>query len=362
MSEYRISVIDSLTTFETLREEWSKLLANSFANTIFLTWEWLYSWAETYIEPGKSLFIVAVYDEQELIGIAPWYIYNQPFSIFTLRKIHFLGFPNSDSDYLDVIIMKGKEKKVVQALYDYLFSVAQRVWDCLYLQDIPADSFFLLRLIEKVKEEGKFIDFQPCSFCPATPLPTSADAFLSGLSSHHRLQLRRHRRMIEKYDNHKFRSFKGSECVSSLDEFLSFHKDKKGSEDESFYSLLKSFVNRCKDKDWVQIDFLFVNEVPAAALFHFNYDNALSQYIMVTDKTVNPKVSIGNVLIGYCIEESIKRCISRYDFLKGTEDFKFSWTNGGNSSVTLFMPQKKFTPFLFTLINFIKSAAKVALR
>jgi CelD/BcsL family acetyltransferase involved in cellulose biosynthesis len=362
MSDYRISIIDTLEGFEKLKEQWNNLLVQSCANTIFLTWEWLYSWAETYLGRENRLFIIMVYDEDEVVGIAPWYIGCEHLSTFRLRKIEFLGSPDADSDYLDVIMRKGKEKKVSRLIYDFLFAGGSRMWDCLFLRDIPAESLFLLYFAEKMREDGKYAEFQSCSYCPTAPLPTSSEDFLSGLSSHHRFNLRRHRRLLEKDGNYAHQSFRGPDGWASLDTFLAFHRDKKGCNDERFYSLLKACVARCKDKDWVQIDLLSVNEKPAAALFHFQYGNVTSQYIMVTDKTINPKISIGNVLIGLCIEASIKRGISAYDFLKGAEEFKFSWAGSGKSSLTFFLPQKRILPWIFTVKNFIKAAAKVALR
>jgi len=362
MNDYRISVIDTREGFENLAVPWNKLLVQSAANSVFLSWEWLYCWAETYLDTGRRLFIIMVYDEEEIIGIAPWYIDSKPFSIFRLREIEFLGSPDADSNYLDVIIKKGKEKKVTQRIYDFLFTEGKPAWDCLFLRDIPAGSLFLLHFFEKIKQAGKHAEIYPASFCPATALPASNEDFLSGLSSHHRLQLRRHRKLLEKDGNPVHLSFVGPESLTALNKFLLFHRDKKGCSDERFYSLLKAFVSRCQDKDWVQIDILSADDKPAAALLHFRYGNILHQYIMVTDKTIKPKVSIGNVLIGICIEESIKQGISAYDFLKGTEEFKFSWTGDGKSSLTIFLPQRRIVPLVFTVNNFIKAAAKIALR
>ena len=168
--------------------------------------------------------------------------------------------------------------------------------------------------------------------------------------------------MLEKDGNPEHLSFTGPDAETSLDAFLSFHREKKCCNDRRFYSLLQNFVSRCKDRDWVQIDMLLSNGTPSAALFHFRYADALYQYIMVTDKSINPKVSIGNILIGFCIEGAINKGLSAYDFLKGTEDFKFSWTGTGKSSLTFFLPQKKILPWIFAARNFVKAAAKIALR
>jgi len=362
MEKYKISIIDSFSDWEKLSQAWNELLIKASSQTIFLTWEWLFSWAEIYLSRDRQLFIVTVSQDGELLGVAPWYIDRTSSSFFSLREIAFLGSPEADSDYLDVIIIKGKEKKVTQCIYDFLFTEGSSFWDCFSLRDIPAESLFLLHFLEKIEEAGKYAEIGWGSFCPSIALPGTNEAFLAGLSSHHRMHIRRYRRMIGKEENLKHHCFLGSESETSLDAFLSFHRDKKGGGDERFFSLLKTFARKCRGKNWVQIDMLSAHEKPVAGFFHFRYRNVLHQYIMVTDKTFNPKVSIGNILVGLCIEKAISHGISSYDFLKGTEQFKFSWANGGRRSLTFFCPQRKIPPLIFTLGKFVKAAAKIMLR
>ncbi len=68
---YRAVVINSLDQWNETRAAWNGLLSQSDADTVFLTWEWLYSWGENYLHAGRSLFIVMVYKDDELVGIAP---------------------------------------------------------------------------------------------------------------------------------------------------------------------------------------------------------------------------------------------------------------------------------------------------
>ena len=60
--KYRIELIDSMEKWDSMAESWNILLSQSISNTIFLTCEWLLSWAETYIDDRRKLFILSIYD------------------------------------------------------------------------------------------------------------------------------------------------------------------------------------------------------------------------------------------------------------------------------------------------------------
>src|SRR5271169_6063952 len=117
MNDYRAVLISSKAQWDETRAVWNGLLNQSTANTIFLTWEWLFSWGESYLIAGRSLFIVMVYRDDELVGIAPWYIQHLRRGVLTIKQIQFLGAPDAGSDYLDVIIKKGQEQKVATYLH-----------------------------------------------------------------------------------------------------------------------------------------------------------------------------------------------------------------------------------------------------
>jgi hypothetical protein len=51
-----------------------------------------------------------------------------------------------------------------------------------------------------------------------------------------------------------------------------------------------------------------------------------------------------------------------FDMLKGTEDYKFSWTNNVNSSFNLTFYAKKPKCIPGALLQFAKNAGKIALR
>jgi len=347
---------------ENISKSWNDLLLQSMSNNIFLTWEWQFSWAECFLNKNKKLFVLAVYKNDELVGITPWYIHRVRYCGIFIKQIEFLGTPETASDYLNVIIKKGKEKEVTSAIYHFLFSDVSSSWDSFMLRDIPSESLFLLHFIDKIEEDGKYSEIKRGSFCPIIKLPETYNKFLSELSPNRRQQFKRHLRVSKRDNNVKYHSFLTNDIMADIDRFFLLFEEKKDYSDKKLKRFIKRFASNCKEKNCVQIDFLISYDKDIAGLLHLWYQDTLSMYLMVIDKTFNPKISIGNVLVGISIERSINQGDSFYDFLKGVEQYKFHWADYGEQSLDFIFYQRKVIPILFAIRRYLKYIAKIILR
>ena len=58
--------------FDDLKADWNTLLARSRSDTLFLTWEWQTTWWRCLGE--GDLWLLAWYDQDQIVGIAPLYL------------------------------------------------------------------------------------------------------------------------------------------------------------------------------------------------------------------------------------------------------------------------------------------------
>lgn len=362
MKDYKVRIIDSMPKWKELAEPWNDLLEKSRSDHIFLSWEWLFSWSECFLGKDRRLFIISVYKKDELIGIAPWQIHDVMYKYMHLKQIEFLGTPDAGADYLDVFIKKGKERDVANCIYNHLMYESRSLWDSLSLRDIPADSIFLLHFQNKIEETGKYCAITNGSFCPTVELPESWDRYFTQTSSNRRQQFRRHIRLLEKEGSVAHRSSSSENIDEYIEDFFSLYGKESNHNGAPVYFLFKKFLLKCKDNTRVQVDFLNIDGVDIVGMLHLVYKFEQSMYSMVVNKTFNSKISIGNILVGFCIEKAIKNGMAKYDFLKGHESYKFHWANGGKRSLNLFLCQKKIVPMFYTIENLLKNTAKVVLR
>ena len=220
-----IKKISTQNEFAKLKGVWTSLLRKSRGDTVFLTWEWMYTWWECFQE-NRQLFILTVYDESEkLVAIAPLCITNKRIGgIPVLKYIKFLGTMPISSDHLDFIIYKGMEKKVLSAIVEYLFQGAR--WDYCILTNLPATSA-TGRLLKEIMGHRPFRS-EISQVCPYISLPDQIEEFYSSLSSNMRNTIKRRRRNLEKnYNGFEFVTYENSDDIDdAMERLFKLHQKK----------------------------------------------------------------------------------------------------------------------------------------
>jgi hypothetical protein len=361
-NDFSIKRIDSMKAWEEISISWNELLAQSSQNSVFLTWEWLYTWAECYLNKSRLLFIIAIYDQDELIGVAPWFLNCIDYKITSLKQIESIGSPEAGSDYLDVIGKKGKEKEVAFRIYDYLIHEVPLLWDRMVLRDMPSNSLFLLHFMDRIEEDGKYAEIRKGAYCPIVILPRKGEDLLSLYSSNRRQQHRRHFRILNKAGILKHETFNEGDLHKALHQLLDFYEAKNEKANKTLKPFLGKYVSRCSENKVVQVDMLLSDGKLIASFFHLKYNDNLYMYLMAVDKECYPHISLGNIFVGLCMSNAIESGFIVYDFLKGTEAYKFHWATEGRASVTFSFSQKKFLPICLAMGTFIKYPEKLILR
>jgi hypothetical protein len=310
----------------------------------------------------RQLFILAFYENDSLVGAAPFYLLKRKFGIFNVRELRFLGTPESGSDYLDVVTKKGREKEVSNTVYDYLHGEGRSCWDQLHLSDIRADSLFLLHFMNRLDEEGRYAELKRGAYCPLTQLPDTEDGLYSMLSPGWRKKFKQDMRVSNRDYEVSHVVFDGSAVEGQLEAFFQMYEAKGGWSGTQLQSILRKLLNKYDDDVPFQLDFLFFDGKPLAALFHFKFNRTVSMYLMAVDKEYNPKISLGNLLVGYSILNAISSGFKQYDFLKGDERYKFHWSNSGQSTLQLNVWQKRPVGYCLALVKLTRSFGKILLR
>jgi CelD/BcsL family acetyltransferase involved in cellulose biosynthesis len=94
---------------QSLRAGWNELLARCWSQSVFLTWEWIEAWCQTY-QAGFDLLILVARQDSEICGIAPLVSRRD-----TLR-LEFVGQNKAYGEYLDFLVPRGLESSIIPAL------------------------------------------------------------------------------------------------------------------------------------------------------------------------------------------------------------------------------------------------------
>lgn len=362
VSEIQISVVDTYDKMKQLQPEWNDLLRSSSANTMFLTFEWLLAWTEVFLSKNRKLFILTFSEDEKLVGIAPFYIDSIKFGIFTLKEIRFIGFPEAGSDYLDVIVEKGREQIIAASIFTHLLYESRSKWDVIRIYNIRSNSLFLLYFMNRFEAVGKFYQISMGPYCPQVLLPASESDFYTGLSKGRRKKLKRDIRVIFREDSAVHRFSDGVNTSAYLDEFFDLYDEKTSWNGDRIKLFLENYLNQCVGTVSLQVDLLTVKNQNIAGLLHLRYGKSISLFLMAVDKEHNPKISIGNALVGLCIKNSINEKLRYYDFLKGDEPYKFHWASGGVRCMMFSFWNKRPSAVAINLYQYIKSILKLIIR
>lgn len=121
----QIKKITKQAEFAELEKEWGELLKSAESQSVFLTWEWNYSWWEAFGEKYE-LFVIAIFDDKELIGIAPLYKERS----FFFKRLRFISDQNNISRELGFVLKKDREEEILKKIKDFLEK--EKSWDMLY--------------------------------------------------------------------------------------------------------------------------------------------------------------------------------------------------------------------------------------
>jgi CelD/BcsL family acetyltransferase involved in cellulose biosynthesis len=318
---------------------WNELLKNSSADTIFLTWEWVSAWWKNHKTATRELFILFIKDGGKLIGIAPFYRTAVKFlSVLTVKRLDYIGFGSLESEYLDFIIEKGKEKMGIAAIFNYL-KQNENQWDVLYLNEMPETSVSLQYLPLAAEQNG--YDFtQKKHICSSVILPDSWDAFMSVMHYNYRKKLRNFTKRLENSHTVEFTQYPSADNLSiELESLFRLHQKHWQAENEPgsfmyqqrrsfYYDMAKLFLA----KGWLRLYSLKVDGQFVAHQYCFEYANKIFSLQDGYDPDWSEK-RVARVLRGYAFKDIIQRGLKEYDFLGNISDHKKNWVTTAKYSV-----------------------------
>ncbi len=282
-------------------------------NCLFVLPLWLKTWQETFGE-NDTPQILAGYRQGKLIGIAPLCIQE--------KSARFIGGENV-CDYQDMIVAPHHHPEFFKAVLTHLKN--QRI-HTLELAALRPDAVSLIELPNLAKQMGYAVVCNHVAYSYEIKLPRTWETYLKMLGGKQRHEIRRKLRRLNEAGQIKYRVLHGPDEISeNMDIFFSMFKASRPDKSEfltdqmvSFFQLL---AQRTARQGILKMSFLDIDQVPAAGVMCFDYNNTIFLY----NNGYDPR--FGNLSAGYLskvynIKDSIEQRKRRYDLLKGDEGYK----------------------------------------
>lgn len=320
--------ISTARDFRELQPDWESLHARSPQAGIFQTWAWLDSWLAHF--PASPLILLA-YRETELIGALPLMIEK----LQGVRKLRLLGCGLTQPDHLDLLASTADAPAVASAFAQNLHAEGGP-WQVIHFEGLAESSLLPAQISACFGAAHE----RPATVCPYMQLDDVKDwddFQKQRLSSHMRSKgLRYLQNLLER--NHPGEVIYeqiGDEAgiAEAMEALISQHRDRWAEkqtytpfEEDHFLDFHRQFAQTAHAHGWLGLYRLRVAGHTIASVYGFHFRNRFYDYQHALDDRWS-KYSPGRQLISYIVRDCLHKGRAEYDFLCGTEKYKYSWTS-----------------------------------
>ncbi len=299
---------------ETLTSYWSDEANGLNWNCLFVLPNWLKAWWHVFGE-RLDLNILAVKKEGELIGIAPLFRVENTVSLIGHADV---------CDYLDFVLVPGREREFFGALIDHL---SEEGISRLDLGPLRPESSVLSELVGLLRKEGRQISCEVEDVSFEIDLPATWGDYLLLLTGKQRHEVRRKLRRMHEAAQITFQVVDHVDAAgAAMDTFMTLfgknRPDKAAFMDSRMASFFRVLATNMAQVKLLKISILSVDDIPAAAALCFDYRSTMYLYNNGYDDRF-ARLSVGQLCKVLDIKDSIQRGRKKYDLLKGDEGYKY---------------------------------------
>ena len=359
-----LELINSIKQLEKIEFQWEELLLKSQSNDFFLQPKYFFAWWSVFGK-NKELFFIALWDKKVLRALFP--LYKKKKGPFVL--INFAGQPRH-SDRMDFILDPLYEHECLKQFAHWIFT--QKNWDLLNLKNFGPFTKNPEKLYNIFEQMGKksIKALEKISCYIDTEKYKTYDNYLKKVrSARTRQKLRSYKRKLNSYRHTEWEILNnlGKKLIDEMEE-LELKKSFRGKNNLCFFNgpLNKKFLIKLtknfQNTKMIELLALRINGELCAYQFNFNYNNSCMVYQTAFNMKF-AKLSAGIVTQLESINHIFKNGYKEYDFLNGSELYKYDWTddfrqerrllvyNDGLLSLLIYIYHKKIKPLRRMLKN-----------
>ncbi|RMF72178.1 MAG: GNAT family N-acetyltransferase, partial [Acidobacteria bacterium] len=278
---------------------------------------------------GTPVAIVPLYEEQVATRFGP---------VRVLRNVGYRDVVNPD--FLDALCVPGWEEPVARALAPEI--LGGNGWDFAEFSELDPDGSLVRMASVWAGEDGLEVRREPRATCPYIELPGTFDEYLAGRNPHFRQQLRRYRRKIERDFQVVWKRLGEDIDISAGIEVMArLHQARMESTDRGgnfrkgdYFAFQRTLAHRLHRSGQLFSWIVFIDGAPAATHYGFVHGRVYYGYQMGFEPRYQ-RWSPGHYMTGRVMEMLIERGVREMNLLRGTDAWKFRWTDRTRRTVTL---------------------------
>jgi CelD/BcsL family acetyltransferase involved in cellulose biosynthesis len=300
--------------FESITDYQKKPQSNLRWDLVFTLPAWMQNWWLNF-GSGSELYLRSIKQGDNITGIAPLKIRE--------GQASFIGSENV-CDYMDFITVPGHETEFFDAVLDDL---RQQGLKELKMETVRPDSSVVQILVPMAQKRGWKVTSQQIDVSLDMSLPRDFQSYLVALDGKQRHELRRKMRNLQDAGKTEYRVIQQeTDFAGATDIFLQLFPDYRQDKAEfltaEMQAYFRSLTNALAKTGILRYGQLEIEKKIVAMIMYFDYNNNAYLYNSAYAPEYKP-LSVGIISKVNCIEDSIEKGKTRFDFLKGNEQYKY---------------------------------------
>lgn len=315
-----IELVTTADRLRDLRAPWAELWEQCPYAGPFQRPEWLMAWWH-WFQPGR-LWTVAVHHEGELVGLIPCYLQAEHGESDQVLLLLGVG----PSDYLDALVRPQAVPRTLAAFGDRLVS-RSGTWCRGEFSDLAGTS----PLLRAELPRGLTYERSVGAVCPVLSLPERVEQLARVIPKRQWQKLQYYRRRAAREGTVTVERASAATLDRMLRELLRLHEARWNGEglpgvlaDDRVRGFHREVAPGMLQRGMLRLYALRVNDRAVACLYGFACRGRSYYYLGGFEPELRA-LSPGMLLVGHAIEEAVREGSREFDFLRGSEAYKYDW-------------------------------------
>ncbi len=304
-------------TLDGLRERWNDLLARTYDNRLFLTFDWLSTWLACF--GPVDLRLLSCKEDDRLLALLPLMAVERDGT----SELTLLGDPEV-MDYMDGLAERGEAQRLLTQMWRQVFTGGPVRFSA---RHIPAGSPLIASLESVAAGFDIDLTVEEDEVCPVAILCNSWDGYLEMLTKKQRHEIRRKLRRAQANVEWDWRTVHTIEDLErdlpiffQLQQASASHKAAFLTDDmRAFFGAI---AEKALEKGTLRLSIFNREGVDVAATFSFLYRGRWLLYNSGYDPAYSAH-SPGIAAVALAMQDAIKERAVAFDFLSGDEPYKY---------------------------------------
>ena len=351
-------------TFRNSRSEWDDLLKRSSCDQLFLSWEWLFPWWETFSDrDSMQLYILAARNAAgTLIGVAPLYIHEiKVKGLISSRILQFIGNcwrgrSTMRTELMEFIMDDSCSQFAAMQFYKSIFK--DKKWDELTLSNLLVNSDTYNFLENIIRKNNYYIRKPEFYFSYYVSNINSYKDYLAKLGKNTRLKLHNRRKILENIEGTSYIPNNNRTIKENFELLNAFHLKRWGKPafENEFLRYNLNISELFNQKNALKFSEIKSNGEPISLQYNFHINNKIYNIQSGYQENYHKKLALGYLHFGYEIEDIFNKNIKYYDFLAGdgkNTNYKASLTTQKTELINIQIIRNKKLQIVYQLYDYI---------